>query len=572
MASHGARKQVFGATQDGRASQLVQRGLKLREAGRLEQALASFTAATLLAPNHLSALARQAATLAGLGRHAEAVVAWERVNRLCPGDRHVAAGLGAALIAADRRQDALMWLNAACAAHATDATLLTLMAQALLQLEQRGAAIGALYMAAELRPDDADILGELGKALFHDGSPDAALELCRKAYAASATAGHAATLSCVLIDLGRCAEALAVIEVGLRDDQRSMELLINRSIALQGSGCGTESVEAAREALAAALDHPIAQHHLAATLLGRGDMTDESWALYEGRLGLKGARAWPDPARRWTGGDVAGRTVLLHAEQGLGDTLQFVRYAPHVAALGARVVLAVQSGLVRLLQGTAGVAEVVAVGSALPEFDLYCPLLSLPGLFRTTLASVPPVLQYYIDRPARERGGPLRVGLAWAGNPEFVDDRKRSIDPSLLAPLRDVAGTAFFGLQFGAQSCPAELPIVDLMRDVKDFRDTAEAIAGLDLVITVDTAVAHLAGTIGVPVWLLSRFRGCWRWLEGREDSPWYPGMRVFRQAEPNDWRGLVARVREDLEMAASQRFDQRAECSVGSFTADRLG
>jgi hypothetical protein len=250
----------------------------------------------------------------------------------------------------------------------------------------------------------------------------------------------------------------------------------------------------------------------------------------------------------WAGEDPTGRTILLHAEQGYGDTIHFVRYAPLVARRGARVILAVQAPLLRLLRAVPGVDRVVSIGGALPPFDFVCPLLSLPRLFATTLDTIPPPLPYADPFPA----GPdapdrLRVGLVWAGNPYFPLDSQRSLPDSALEGLAGIPRVQFYSLQMLKSSLPPNLGMIDLMEGVQDFADTAGRLAGLDLVIAVDTAVAHLAATMGKPVWLLSRFRGCWRWLHDRADSPWYPTMRIMRQTRPHDWSGVLAEIRRDL-------------------------
>ena len=550
------QQQTAGRQHANLAHGLLQRGAVLQGAGRLDRAAVALAAAIRLQPSNAEALRRAAAVLAGLGRWDEAIQAWTRLRLLFPADLVAAIGLGEALLSVARPQEALVVLSAACETHPTNPALLRLNSRALRALGLRGPAIGALYMALDQQPREAGIHAELGSALHDDGNAAAALPHCQEALRLQPSAPHAATLSCVLIDLGRHAEALDAAEQGTRHEPDCLEALLNRSIALEGLGRHDDALAAARTALAAAPGNPVAQHHLASTLLGQGALDAEAWLLYEARLRLvTHTRAWPEPERRWTGGDVAGRTVLLHAEQGLGDTLQFVRYAPLVAARGARVVLVVQRPLLRLLQGTPGVDQLVAVGDALPAFDLYCPLLSLPGVFGTTLDTVPPPLPY-ASLTIPGDAGCARVGLVWAGNPGFVQDRKRSILPAALAPLTGVPEVTFHALKFAAEGMPPGLDARDLMPGVQDFADTAARIAGLDLVIAVDTAVAHLAATMGKPVWLLSRFDGCWRWLREGAGNPWYPGIRVFRQVRSNDWDGVVQEVRQALVAWSQSRIN----------------
>jgi len=253
----------------------------------------------------------------------------------------------------------------------------------------------------------------------------------------------------------------------------------------------------------------------------------------------------------WRGEAGDGRVLLIHAEQGFGDSIQFCRYAPLVVARGWRVVMEVPGALVRLFAALPDVT-CVAAGEALPDYDAQVPMLSLPLAFGTLVESIPAAVPY-LQVPAGEvaRWGamlppaPRRAGLVWAGNPRAFSrvlaevDQRRSIAPSLLAPLLEVPGWQFVSLQKEG----AAWPLVDVMDQVADFADTAALIMSLDLVISVDTAVAHLAAALGKPVWLLNRYDACWRWLRGREDSPWYPTMRLFNQTAAGDWEGVIAKV-----------------------------
>jgi len=272
---------------------------------------------------------------------------------------------------------------------------------------------------------------------------------------------------------------------------------------------------------------------------------------------------------QWKGEEMAGKTVLLHAEQGLGDTIQFARFAPLVAARGAHVVLEVQVPLRRLLSCLPGVDRVIAYGEPLPSFDLHCPLMSLPLAFDIEVETIPGDVPYLSAAPsaiseARERfpsreqgAGSLRVGIVWAGNPKHRGDALRSIHLSALEPLASIEGLTLISLQKGIAahqiSEVSELfrsRIVDADPALNDFADTAALVSTLDLVISVDTAVAHLAGALGVPLWLLVPYLADWRWLENRDDSPWYPTARIFRQPTQGDWGGAVDRLVRVLRSA----------------------
>jgi len=268
-------------------------------------------------------------------------------------------------------------------------------------------------------------------------------------------------------------------------------------------------------------------------------------------------RNFPQPL--WLGdSSLAGKTILLHSEQGFGDTIQFCRYIPMVAARGARVLLEVEEPLLKLLVGIPGLQEIIPKGGRLPEFDVHCPLMSLPLAFDTRLDTIPsatPYLSAPADAP-RDWTAAIgskcrpRIGLAWSGNPNQGNDERRSLALSEMKGLLDLDAT-FVSLQKEIRHTDrvplAQSDILNLGESLEDFADTAALISELDLVITVDTSVAHLAGALGKPVWLLLAYIPDWRWLLDRDDSPWYPTARLFRQTESRAWGGVFARVREAL-------------------------
>lgn len=327
-----------------------------------------------------------------------------------------------------------------------------------------------------------------------------------------------------------------------------------------------------RNVLTAEAKNADARFNLALTLLKAGKLK-EAWEHYESRWATGQLPPLQLGGRPWRGEPLNGRTIILRAEQGHGDTLHFVRYAPLVAARGGRVVLVVQPALKALLATMPGVSAVYALDEPMPEADLASPMLSLPGAFGTDLGSIPANVPYlfppadrllsWLGRPIPGEG--LRVGLVWSGDPRpsllraNLTDRRRSLALADLAPLGRVSGVRFVSLQKGSAAdqvadAPAGLELFDPMAEVKDFADTAALVLRLDLVITVDTSVAHLVGGLGKPVWVLSRFDGCWRWLLDRDDTPWYPTMRLFRQPAPGDWATVVERAAEALSYLVSGR------------------
>ncbi len=438
--------------------------------------------------------------------------------------------------------------------------------------------IQLIRRAIGVHPAFPDALSNLGKALLESGQPEAAQAACEKAL------GHAPA---------------------------DPEILNNHGNTLLALGRPREALDNYRRALAERPDYAEALTNEGMSLLALGDL-HLGWQRYENRWRLPKLapvlRGLGVP--QWTGSTpLAGKRLLLHAEQGLGDTLQFCRYAPLAAARGAHVVLEVPPPLTRLAATLDGVAEIIAQGGPRPPVDLHCPLLSLPAAFGTTLDTIPATVPYLHADPARVAAWRARlasqpgrhIGLVWAGNPRPNDpeasvvDQRRSMKLARLAALMPATtgrrgtgrggimgrgrtangrkatvgsngkataangGTAtgggeatFVSLQKGgpareARSPPAGLRLLDWTRELEDFADTAALVAALDLVIGVDTSVIHLAGALGIPVWVLNRHDLCWRWMRDRSDSPWYPTMRLFTQPRPGDWDSVLTAVRTAL-------------------------
>jgi hypothetical protein len=339
-------------------------------------------------------------------------------------------------------------------------------------------------------------------------------------------------------------------------------VLTNRGAALFRMRRVQESLSHYAQALAVRPDHPEAHYFAGMTHLCLGEW-EEGWKQFEWRWWTEsfGGRGRSGGPKAWRGEEpIAGRTLLLTGEQGLGDTLHFVRYAPLVARRGARVILRVQPTLVPLLAGMHGVDRVVPTEAPTPEYDLRCPLMSLPLIFGTTLENVPADVPYLAAAPDRlerwrrrlgRKTGP-RIGLVWSGNHGHRDDRNRSAPLERLLRLTSLPGREVLSLQKELRDADRAALAASGMRcfgdELEDFSDTGALVSLLDLVITVDTAVAHLAGALGRPVWILLPFAGDWRWMLDREDSPWYPTARLFRQGAPGAWEELAERVVEALD------------------------
>ncbi|PWC75414.1 tetratricopeptide repeat protein [Azospirillum sp. TSH64] len=475
-------------------------------------------------------------------------------------------------------------------------------AGALRRLGQVPAALTAAGLALALAPDHADALANRAAALLSCGDARAAERCARRSLGLNARSAVAlATLAAALAVQRRWMEAESAARDSLTIDRTAAEpwevlgavlaKLARFPESLEAFAAAESlrpgpSVHAARGIALVAMARPAqAAVEFERALADRPEDVGLHWNLGFARLMAGDYRGgWPEfdwrrrdahadppwrpfPQPLWQGEPLNGRSILLYAEQGLGDTLQFLRYVPLVAARGGRVVLEVQRPLMPLMAGLEGAAEIIARGDPLPPFDLESPLMSLPRAFATDLDSVPADTPYLRPDPARiarwrERLGRrdgLRVGVVWAGNPRFPGDEERSPRLAGLRGLFDVPGCRFYGLQMGpgrAGLAESVLPdsFTDLGTAISDFADTAAIMANLDLVVSSCTGPAHLAGALGVPLWVALPFSADWRWLTGRDDSPWYPTARLFRQPAPGDWPAVARRMAAELA-ALAQRF-----------------
>jgi len=342
----------------------------------------------------------------------------------------------------------------------------------------------------------------------------------------------------------------------------------NLGCALLCMGRVADAIEQLEAAILLRPDCPEAHVNLGAIDLLFGDFTN-GWPRYEWRLRTTYCRP-RFPQRFWRGEPLKKELIVLNEEQGLGDTIQFCRYAPLVAARGGRVILRAGTPLQPLLSNLSGVEEVVPMDRRVPDARWACPLPSLPSIFRTDLDSIPATVPYLHVDPARQavfqqqmRSSHLNVGLVWAGSPRNPRDRLRSIALCQLGPILDIEGVQLFSLQCGAAAAQLSEPslargIRALERETTDFLDTAAAIIALDLVIAVDTAPAHLAGALGKPVWILLPHVPDWRWMLETPRSPWYPTARLFRQPEPGNWDAVVDLVVSALRGAVAATRQQR--------------
>jgi hypothetical protein len=420
-----------------------------------------------------------------------------------------------------------------------------------------------------LKPGYAEAHNSLGIALAALGDPGAAAASYRRAVEIRPDYAEAqSNLGNVLKDQGKLEEAVASYRRALELKPNFADAHSNLGVALIKQGRLEEALASLEQALRVNPDHPLAHLNRGVVWLLQGDY-ERGLPEHEWRCKQRGIRPRPFPQPLWDGSPLEGRTILLHAEQGLGDTIQFIRYAALVKRRGGTVVAACQGALLPVLAGCPGIDALVGQDGPMPPFDVQAPLLSLPRILGTTPRTIPAEVPYLraradlVERWQEELRSPgsFLVGITWQGNPDHREDHLRSFSLSRFEPLARIPGVRLISLQKGPAAgqvaeLAGRLEVADLGDRLGDFADTAAVMRNLDLVITADSSPAHLAGALGVPVWVALPFAPDWRWMLGREDSPWYPSMRLFRQAAPGDWDGVFARMAEALErrLAAAPR------------------
>lgn len=504
------------------------RGVALGELERPAEALESYERAVSLNPDHADAHYNRAIALVELGLTSQALQSYDRVIALKPGSAETYNNRGIALGLLQRHVEALASFDRAIALKPDYVRAYNNRGAVLVELDRPSEALQSYDRAIALKPDYAEAHNNRGIALD---------------------------------DLDRPGEALESYERAIALKPQYAEAFYNRGNALRDLYRHTEAIDSYQRALVLEPNHASAHWNLADCLLLLGDFA-RGWQEYEWRWQLRQRnhirRDFEQPL--WLGAPaLEGRTILLYSELGFGDTLQFCRYVKKVAALGARVVLEVQPALLPLLADLEGVAHAVARGAPLPAFDYHCPLMSLPLVFKADLSTIPADIPYIRSDPARvadwqeKLPGKTkpRVGVVWSGSRLLKNDKRSMALAEMLPLVRDWA--EWTSLQ--KETSEAEramlasrsdlLPLGDAL---KDFADTAALVELMDVVVTVDTSVAHIAGALGKPVWILLPFnQHDWRWMLDREDSVWYPTARLFRQAANGDWAGVISRVDAEL-------------------------
>jgi tetratricopeptide (TPR) repeat protein len=501
----------------------INHGVALAAAGRIDEAIIAYRNALALRPDSVEALSNFGDALCQKEDWEQAIIICRKALALRPDLAEPHCNLGKALQEKRRFDEAIACHQSALAIRPGYYQARNNLGTALGAKGDWTQAIAHYEQALALCPASVEILNNLAKAFYERRQFESAIAYCRQAL--SFAPGHleiSNTLGNIFYRMGDLPQAIAYFRHVLRHDP----------------------------------DRADAHWNLGQVLLAQGDYAG-GWPRYEWRWRLKKrAPRTHVQGPAWDGSDLAGRSILLFAEQGFGDTIHFIRYIPHVAKRGGKIVLACQPEMLRLLQNMEGVAQTVPWTPPFPGFDVQCSLLSLPGIFNTTLSDIPAIIPYLrpdetLVRQWKARlapDGPLNVGLAWAGKPDPTD---RSAPAAIWSSLAGIPNVRFVSLQkwdAERQHQLVPLEVLNWTSELMDFADTAALIASLDLVVTIDTAVAHLAGALGKPTWVLLKSDPDWRWMLNRADSPWYPTMRLFREPRVGDWDTPMNQIVEALK------------------------
>ncbi|MGA3003569.1 MAG: FkbM family methyltransferase [Acetobacteraceae bacterium] len=545
-------------------------GLLCATQGRPLEAIDAYRDAIARRPDFADAYVNLGTTVLALGQCEEAALLYRQAIAINPENAMAHSNLGKALQDQGRCNEALEAYRAAISLQPDDASININFGAALLEQRTWEEAVTVTQRAIALQPANAMAHANLGTALMNLGRHEEALESCYQAMGLDlqGVAIHA-SLGGAMLELGALPEAVDLCQRAIALDPTLASAHFNLSHALKAMNLLEAAQIAVGQAISLCPDSAEYHFHLAHILLLRGDLA-AGWAEYDWRWKLPDF-SWISTLHGeftqppWFGEDIGDKTILIHTEQGLGDMILFARYLPLVVQSARRVIAAVSPRMHRLLESIEGV-EVVSIRDVpLPDFDVHCPLLSLPRAFATRLGNIPSPVRYLRAEPAAQEdwanrikrsqtcSNTLRVGLVWAGNPATKRDRFRSPGLASVAPLFSVSGIEFVVLQVGEgrqelDASPLPPGVIDLGCEVTDLADTAAIISGLDLMISSCTAPLHLAGALGVPTWAMIPFAPYFPWLLERTDTPWYPSMRLYRQEQPGrDWSGVVARIAADL-------------------------
>ncbi|MGA9378937.1 MAG: tetratricopeptide repeat protein [Phormidium sp.] len=504
-----------------------------------------------------------------IGKYAQAEKIYLQILEQDPTSAIAYKNLGNALYNQGKLEPAITFYQQGLELEPNDAITYYNLGNAFHQLDSLSEAIACYEKSLALEPNSAIVLNNLGNALQRQGKFEQAIAQYQKSI--QLDSNNALThnnLGSIFNVQGKLEEAFACFQKGLDLEPNNVEAYNNLAGFYQEKRQYEKALEWCERAIEIEPNYPDAHWTRALILLRSGDYK-RGFIEYEWRWKLKEKKPRILPKPIWDGSNIAGKTILLQAEQGMGDMIQFIRYLPELLKLGCEVIFECHPPLVSLMKNIAGVKKVVAIGDILPEFDVYIPLLSLPLILGTTIETIPAKIPYLkplesvrvkLETPV---GNSCKVGLVWAGNPKNSNDRKRSSSLKYFLPILNIPNMAFYSLQKEPKSAEIKelsplVNLVDLSSTINDFADTAAVISQLDLIITVDTAVAHLAGALGKPVWVLLCYNADWRWMSEREDSPWYPTVRLFRQNRRGDWQEVMERVSEALQELLKEKEPQR--------------
>jgi tetratricopeptide (TPR) repeat protein len=511
-------------------------GIALTKQGESSEAEVIYRAAILRWPNSAIAHFQLGNLLKEKGCFDDALAAYQRAHELNPNDPKTLNNLGVVLLAQERLE------------HATI----------------------AFQQAICLQPDFAGAYSNLSNTYREQGKIADAIGVCREALKLAPESPEAYnSLGTALLEAGEPVEALKHIEHALQLKPDHTIAYINQTSVLLELGRPDEALHSAERAVEIQPDFPEAHTNRAMVALKLGRF-EEGWREYEWRWKSKGVKKRDVPGPHWDGSALTDRTILLQAEQGLGDTLQFIRYASIVKSMGGTVIVECQESLRKILSRSAGIDRFISQNEQMPGCDVHAPLLSLPMILGTTLQTVPAQVPYIFPDPIlvqswRNRLAGIagfKVGIVWQGSKQHKKDRQRSIPLARFAPLSRVSGVQLISLQKGPgteqiHTVASEVPLIDFGAELDEtagpFMDTAAIMGSLDLVICADTATAHLAGALGVPTWLALPIAADFRWLLDRNDSPWYPTIRLFRQKQSGDWQSVFQVMASELQRIARQ-------------------
>ena len=552
------------------ARTLGELGTKALDAGWNEAAEVLFGRAVAIDPQSATALSNLGRAFTAAGRLDDAIAACREAIQLRPDLAEAHNQLGVAFGAQGRLEEAVAAFQKAVKLRPGYAVAHNNLGIALRTMGRLDDAAAAYRRAIRIQPDYIEAINDLGNILETLGRSDEAIAAFRQAIlAAPGDADLHNNLGIALREKGRIEEAVGSYSRAIALDPRHADAHHNLGNALGQLGRLGDAQAACIRALEINPQDAQAKF-LSGTLHLLAGEFSLGWPRYEERWDIPEAtsprRDFAHPV--WDGSALEGRRVLIHEEQGFGDAIQFIRYAPLVAERGGQVILECSGSLAEVFSTVKGVGQIVVAGEPLPPFDIHIPMMSLPLTFGTTVESIPQNVPYISADAARcefwrawlaENDSILKVGIVWGGRTDTTQRSLRSVRLRDWLPIFRVPDVDFVSLQVGRgieqiKQLPGRQPVRDASCHIEDFADTAALVSQLDLVIAVDTAVAHLAGALGKPVWVLLPFAPDWRWMLGREDSPWYPSMRLFRQQRALEWEPVISRVRKELQTLVEAR------------------